>query len=155
MTSVSYRIDTSPQYLQYEIDKLLRLEQKIRGLEEQIVKPILLDGANLIADTYKTYVRRITGNLHSKVEVTQNPIRITSNAHYASYIEKGTRPHIIRPVNKQALRFRSGGKTVFAKQVHHPGTAAQYAMKRAYNDNISMILLKLKQAVTSSLEAYR
>lgn len=44
---------------------------------------------------------------------------------YAPYVNDGTRPHIIRPRTKQALRFRVGGRTVFAKVVHHPGTRAR------------------------------
>ncbi|MCX5326277.1 hypothetical protein [Streptomyces sp. NBC_00120] len=38
------------------------------------------------------------------------------------YVLDGTRPHIIRPRRKKALRFDVGGRTVFAKVVHHPGT---------------------------------
>jgi hypothetical protein len=39
----------------------------------------------------------------------------------AEWTDKGTRPHDIRPRNKKALRFKVGGRTVFAKVVHHPG----------------------------------
>ena len=38
------------------------------------------------------------------------------------YVVKGTRPHVIRPRVKKVLRFTVGGRTVFAKLVHHPGT---------------------------------
>lgn len=46
----------------------------------------------------------------------------------------GTRPHIIRPKNKQVLRFRVGGQVVFAKVVHHPGTRAQPFLDRALRE---------------------
>jgi hypothetical protein len=51
---------------------------------------------------------------------------------YLSYVLFGTKPHIIRPRRRKALRFigRSGG-VVFARQVHHPGTAANNFMVRA------------------------
>lgn len=39
----------------------------------------------------------------------------------ALYVLYGTRPHLIRPVRAQALRFTVGGRVVFAKVVHHPG----------------------------------
>lgn len=40
------------------------------------------------------------------------------------YVLYGTRPHLIRPVRAQALRFTVGGRVVYAKLVRHPGTRA-------------------------------
>lgn len=39
------------------------------------------------------------------------------------YLIEGTRPHMIFPRRARALRFAVGGQTVFARYVHHPGTA--------------------------------
>ncbi|MFD8774471.1 hypothetical protein [Streptomyces sp. NPDC059916] len=47
------------------------------------------------------------------------------------YVLDGTRPHIIRPRRKKALRFDVGGRTVFAKVVHHPGTKANDFLAKA------------------------
>ncbi|MGC4947698.1 hypothetical protein ACLQ2N_16070 [Streptomyces sp. DT224] len=47
------------------------------------------------------------------------------------YVLNGTRPHIIRPRRKKALRFEVGGRVVFARVVHHPGTKPNDFMKRA------------------------
>lgn len=48
-----------------------------------------------------------------------------TSAHPATiYVISGTRPHIIRPVRAQALRFTVGGRVVYATIVHHPGTRA-------------------------------
>lgn len=42
---------------------------------------------------------------------------------YLGYHMEGTRPHIIRPRRTGGwLRFTSGGRVVYAKQVNHPGT---------------------------------
>lgn len=43
---------------------------------------------------------------------------------YAAIHEFGgrTKPHVIMPKNKQALKFIKGGKTIFAKKVNHPGS---------------------------------
>jgi hypothetical protein len=41
------------------------------------------------------------------------------------FLEKGTRPHIIRARRAAALRFEMGGRVVFARSVHHPGTRAR------------------------------
>lgn len=42
-----------------------------------------------------------------------------------TFLEEGTRPYVIRPKSKKALRFVSGGKTIFAKRVDHPGIKAR------------------------------
>lgn len=47
---------------------------------------------------------------------------ITSRHHATQWVINGTRPHQIRPVRAQALRFTTGGRIVFAKLVNHPGT---------------------------------
>ena len=64
----------------------------------------------------------------------------TKDAVYA-YVNYGTKPHVIRPKKARVLRFQSGysaktrpgfigsspggssGDTIFAQEVHHPGTA--------------------------------
>lgn len=40
----------------------------------------------------------------------------------AVYMELGTRPHDIRPVNKKALSFLANGRRVTVRRVKHPGT---------------------------------
>jgi len=43
---------------------------------------------------------------------------------YAQFVSSGTRPHVILPKRGKALRFVIAGRTVFARRVNHPGTAA-------------------------------
>lgn len=51
---------------------------------------------------------------------------VYANAPHAGYVEDGTKPHVIRPKNRKALRFAGdGGGFVFAREVNHPGTEAQ------------------------------
>jgi len=50
-------------------------------------------------------------------EVGHDPNR----APHAVFVQLGTRPHEIRPKNKKALRWASGGKFFFAGKVKHPG----------------------------------
>ena len=52
---------------------------------------------------------------------------------YARMVHDGTRPHIIRPRRKQALKFfwKKKGVTVIAKMVRHPGTKARPWLWRA------------------------
>lgn len=59
---------------------------------------------------------------------------IGSDVFYAPYVNDGTRPHKIRPKTKKALKFRVGGKTVFAAVVNHPGTKANPFLDRALRE---------------------
>lgn len=91
----------------------------------------------------KRLVPRKTGNLGRSITpgaLTNSDALVVARARYARYVELGTRPHVIRPRNAQALRFpakgtpvtlsgrartgavRAGGAYAFAKEVHHPGT---------------------------------
>lgn len=42
-------------------------------------------------------------------------------ARHALFVHWGTKPHVIRPKNRKALRWPAGGRFVFAREVHHPG----------------------------------
>lgn len=48
--------------------------------------------------------------------------RIGSSVNYALMVHEGTRPHLIHPSLRRTLRFREGGRTIYATVVHHPGT---------------------------------
>jgi len=56
---------------------------------------------------------------------------VNVGAPHAVFVELGTRPHMIRAVVAKALRFKVGGRVVFAKSVRHPGTKPQFFMRRA------------------------
>lgn len=58
------------------------------------------------------------------------------------YIEFGTPPHIIRPKNKKALRFMSGGQEVIVKQVNHPGTRPDPIVRNVFRNKFANILVK-------------
>jgi hypothetical protein len=50
-------------------------------------------------------------------------VRMSNDAKYAAILEKGSRPHIIRPKRPGGfLRFEIQGRIVYARQVRHPGT---------------------------------
>ena len=89
----------------------------------------------------KLLAPRKTGNLGRSIHigaVTPTRAETIASADYAIHVERGTRPHEIRPRNRKALRWaadgsqarltgspRSGGRVRFAKRVQHPGTRAQ------------------------------
>jgi len=52
--------------------------------------------------------------------------RVGSTSEIAPHMEYGTSPHVIRPKNAKSLHWydwENEGADVYAKQVHHPGTA--------------------------------
>lgn len=71
--------------------------------------------------------------ISSRVEREGNEMTgfLTSSHPATIYVVSGTRPHIIRPVRAQALRFTVGGRVVYAKIVHHPGTRPNDFMAEA------------------------
>lgn len=82
-----------------------------------------------------------TGRLRASIEGRLNrtwtlrpQFTVGSNVEYAPMVHDGTRPHIIRPRNARALRFVVGGQVVYARVVHHPGTAARPFLDRALRE---------------------
>lgn len=82
-----------------------------------------------------------TGRLRSSIRLERRSTfglrqrwTVGSDVEYAPMVNDGTKPHIIRPKRANALRFKVGGKTVFAKVVHHPGTRARPFLDRALTD---------------------
>jgi len=89
----------------------------------------LFNTSRNIATMARSEVGVKTGAL--KFSITTHPLHrgrtglkatVGSRLPYAYYHHEGTRPHIIRPNNHKYLRFRAGGRIVYAKQVRHPGT---------------------------------
>jgi hypothetical protein len=54
---------------------------------------------------------------------------IGSAVRYSGFLEKGTRPHVIRPRQKKALFWKGADHPV--RLVHHPGTRPYHVLKRA------------------------
>jgi hypothetical protein len=52
-------------------------------------------------------------------------------APYARFVHDGTKPHLIFPSKKKALRWAGGGVFHFANVVHHPGNKPDKWMDRA------------------------
>ena len=67
-----------------------------------------------------------TGRLFASVTKRREPAgwfvgHDTQVAPHALFVHWGTKPHLIKPRNKKALRWPAGNKFAFAKVVHHPG----------------------------------
>lgn len=81
---------------------------------------------NLAGKVLKRRTGRLATSIKTKVVDKGNVLEVMfgSNVPYAAIHELGgtTKPHVIRPKRKEALKFSFGGKTVFAKVVNHPGS---------------------------------
>ncbi|MFC8583455.1 HK97 gp10 family phage protein [Streptomyces sp. NPDC057217] len=82
-----------------------------------------------------------TGRLRASIRLERRSVfglrqrwTVGSDVEYAPMVNDGTRPHKIRPRTKKALRFKVGGKVVFARVVSHPGTRARPFLDRALRD---------------------
>lgn len=74
----------------------------------------------------------------------------SSIAPYVTYLEEGTGPHDIFPVNKRFLKFTKDGKTIFSKHVHHPGSTKHkgFISNKAVNSIVNYIATIYEGEVT-------
>jgi hypothetical protein len=79
---------------------------------------------------------RLRGSIKTKrtLSIRGPQYTVYTNVTYAPYVENGTRPHVIRPKTKKALRFKIGGNIVIVAKVNHPGTRAQPFLGRAVRE---------------------
>lgn len=97
-------------------------------IDKYVVKPSEKTFRDAKKNLSNTMVNVQTGNLRDNLEYSYRKngdkvkITITSDTPYSVFVHEGTRPHIIRPVRKQVLKFQVGGRNVFTKEVNHPGT---------------------------------
>ena len=80
---------------------------------------------------------RLRGSIRAeepRIFSLRGSVKVGSDLEYAAFVNDGTRPHIIRPRRAQVLRFTVGGRTVFAKVVHHPGTRPRPFLDRALRE---------------------
>ena len=122
-----------------EIRGIPQLRARIEAITPN--RNLLQKVALLAVREQKLLAPRKTGNLSRTIRLgalTPTRAETVATAHYAAYVERGTRPHEIRPRNRKALRWaadgasarlsgtpRTGGRVRFAKRVQHPGTRAQ------------------------------
>ncbi len=82
---------------------------------------------------------------------------VRSDAPYSGFVERGTRPHLIRPRNKSVLAARTGGTRsggtyqFFGKLVRHPGTKANPYFSRGVTASKRDIGASMKQAIINTL----
>ena len=89
-----------------------------------------------------------TGHLRKSIQGQANGLTgivHTSNVKYAPWVEKGTRPHTIRPKSKKFLYWRGASHPV--KIVHHPGGAKKPYLIPAFEQEKPKFLQNLKDCI--------
>lgn len=99
-----------------------KLEQVARKGSAALVKRLTLRTAAIAAATAPGRMGQTVRPIFRGSAA--NPLGIVMVDHpAASYVMNGTRPHEIRPRRRGGtLRFTTGGRVVYARVVHHPGT---------------------------------
>ena len=79
-------------------------------------------------------------------DVTRNAVAFGTAVDYAFPVEFGSRPHIIKPKTKKALRWKdkSTNEYIFAKKVKHPGTKGRHFMLKGIQNAVPGIIKVLK-----------
>jgi len=114
--------------------------REVQATVNDLARKDALRVARLVESRAKVLAPVDTGRLRASIKITRKlTIRgvgyaVGTDVEYATYVENGTRPHKIRPKAKQALRFKVGGKYVFAAVVNHPGTRANPFLARAVRE---------------------
>jgi hypothetical protein len=70
-----------------------------------------------------------TGRLKRSIKVYKHErytrgqsVRVGTSVPYANYVHEGTKPHLIIPNSKRALKFTKGQSVIITRRVNHPGT---------------------------------
>ena len=118
------------------------------GLAEELDKAIGRAALKVQAEVQKNCPVK-TGRLRNSIvtDKVDGVWTVGTNLEYAEYVEAGAEPHVIRPKNKQFLRFQIGEKVIFTKQVNHPGQSGKFMFlnaSRKAQDFLDAELKKLK-----------
>lgn len=109
-------------------------------------------------------LNRRSGRLANAVERTvetkgdsiAGQVFVNDSVRYAAILEHGgsTRPHDIVPDKAKALAFVAGGKQIFARIVHHPGSRfpARPYLASALSDEAGAIGAALKSAAIAAAQ---
>jgi hypothetical protein len=115
-----FSVNTSFRLEPGRIERMLRLpdgmvyrnmERRVRRVEAEARR--LAPGSMGRGNNLRVALQRGPGGEFRGVVSVHHPAVL--------YVLFGARPHLIRPIRAQALRFTVGGRVVYAKLVHHPG----------------------------------
>lgn len=114
-----------------------QLTRVIQGEARKTIRrraPEVLNRAKVLAPVDTGRLRASGKIQYSSLFSFRPKATVIFDTDYAAFVNDGTAPHIIRPRRAQVLRFTVGGRVVFARVVHHPGTRANPFLDRALRE---------------------
>lgn len=121
------------------VEGLPAVERRFKATDEAITQALAVTavqvedlvelGAGKHAKTGQLERSIFKGRITGGWEVGHN----SQVAPYARFVHDGTRPHVIEPDKKRALRWPVPGGFRFAKKVNHPGYRGDAWLRRAAN----------------------
>lgn len=156
LPSLIRRCGVNEPVIYFDITALVRdLKQVSELTTEQITENVLQDIGKEITINAQQRAPVKTGKLRQSIHyfVRGGTLTIDASAEYAPFIEFGTgsrgefpgKPYVIKPKKGKYLVFKAGGKTIYTKQVTHPGIAAQPYLRPAAIDVMGPLLDKLAE----------
>jgi len=136
------------------------VEAKVAAATTELQRHVIDD--KLHGQMLNERTSRLAGAVERTVEAKGDnvvgQVFVNDSVRYAAILEQGgsTSPHDIVPDKAKALAFAVGGKRVFARVVHHPGSRfpARPYLASALSDEADEITAALKlAAVTAAQEA--
>lgn len=120
-----------------DLSRLAQALEKSGKQAQATTEQVIRDAAEYILAEMMSRVPVDTGNLRASLGIRQVGSAVIigpdlKKAPYASFVEFDTKPHVIRAKNARALRFQVGGRTVYARQVNHPGTKGQRFVRDSF-----------------------
>jgi HK97 gp10 family phage protein len=107
-----------------EFNVVVRMKKKLEDvISREKLSRFLEESAKFVFAEVRERAPVRTGRLRGSIALIKvNDLHyvVGSPLEYAVFVERGTRPHIIRPRRARALRFEVGGETVFAAYVVQP-----------------------------------
>lgn len=139
------------------LDWFLRLNAGQKALSEGLTEftMSLFRSVHRVIDEGKSFTPR-TGHLQQSIRVDLSNVKegkaeIVADASYAPFVEFGTRPHVIKPKNRQSLRWATDEGYVFAKLVHHPGSKPYPFFRTAVKEGLEEAKREFVKAFLSAL----
>ena len=124
-------------------------EQLEHEASEALSAALFAAGAEARANISRQ-TKRHTGRLLEGTKIQQATAytgRLFSSAPYAGYVDAGTRAHTIAARRAKTLAFTVGGKRVFRRTVHHPGTTPRPFVAPAAHMGESVLQIRLQHSV--------
>jgi hypothetical protein len=130
--------------IEVNIEGLNAIRQEFARLVPEVKQRVLNGMAQVAFDTAQRQA-----DTHTKTGALARSLRLRpegdsawiidhnlQSAPHAVFVHWGTRPHVIRPSKKKALRWVSGSNFVFAKFVNHPGYAGDPWLVKAADEAV-------------------